>query len=104
MQWVHKGSSLNSPPQPLATYQTSLRNLVASQGITKSGAGDRLYNTLIGLGDTAMKYASSEEDRARAKTVDVEPLINAATDDDWKKLSAIELLNKYGKFQLADMR
>lgn len=88
--------------QPVATYQTSLRNLVASQGITKSGAGDRLYNTLIGLGDTAMKYASSEEDRARAKTVDVEPLINAATDDDWKKLSAIELLNKYGKFQLAD--
>lgn len=88
--------------QPVATYQKSLRNLVDSQGIVKSGAGDRLYNALTGLGDTVMKYASSEEDRARAKTVEVEPLINAATEDDWKKLSAIELLNKYGKFQLAD--
>lgn len=88
--------------QPVATYQKSLRNLVDSQGIVKSGAGDRLYNALTGLGDTVMKYASSEEDRARAKTVEVEPLINAATEDDWKKLSAIELLNKYGQFQLAD--
>lgn len=88
--------------QPVATYQKSLRNLVDSQGIVKSGAGDRLYNALTGLGDNIMKYASSEEDRARAKTVEVEPLINAATEDDWKKLSAIELLNKYGKFQLAD--
>lgn len=88
--------------QPVATYQKSLRNLVDSQGIVKSGAGDRLYNALTGLGDNIMKYAASEEDRARAKTVEVEPLINAATEDDWKKLSAIELLNKYGKFQLAD--
>lgn len=88
--------------QPVATYQKSLRNLVDSQGSVKSGAGDRLYNALTGLGDNIMKYASSEEDRARAKTVEVEPLINAATEDDWKKLSAIELLNKYGKFQLAD--
>ena len=88
--------------QPVATYQKSLRNLVDSQGIVKSGAGDRLYNALTGLGDNIMKYASSEEDRARARTVEVEPLINAATEDDWKKLSAIELLNKYGKFQLAD--
>lgn len=88
--------------QPVATYQKSLRNLVDSQGSVKSGAGGRLYNALTGLGDNIMKYASSEEDRARAKTVEVEPLINAATEDDWKKLSAIELLNKYGKFQLAD--
>lgn len=88
--------------QPVATYQKSLRNLVDSQGIVKSGAGDRLYNALTGLGDSIMKYATSEEDRARARTVEVEPLINAATEDDWKKLSAIELLNKYGKFQLAD--
>lgn len=88
--------------QPVATYQKSLRNLVASQGIAKSGAGDRLYNALTGLGDSIMKYASSEEDRARARTVEVEPLINAATEEDWKKLSAIELLNKYGEFQLAD--
>nr|DAE20556.1 MAG TPA: hypothetical protein [Caudovirales sp. ctSH72] len=88
--------------QPVATYQKSLRNLVASQGIINTGAGDRLYNALTGLGDAAMKFASSEEDRKRAKTVEVEQLINAATEDDWKKLSAIELLNKYGKFQLAD--
>lgn len=88
--------------QPVATYQKSLRNLVASQGIVKTGAGDRLYNAVTGLGDNIMKYASSEEDRARARTVEVEPLINAATEDDWKKLSAIELLNKYGQFQLAD--
>lgn len=88
--------------QPVATYQKSLRNLVDSQGIVKSGAGDRLYNALTGLGSNIMKYASSEEDRARARTVEVEPLINAATEEDWKKLSAIELLNKYGKFQLAD--
>lgn len=88
--------------QPVATYQKSLRNLVDSQGIVKTGAGDRLYNALTGLGSTVMKYASSEEDRARARTVEVEPLINAATEDDWKKLSAIELLNKYGQFQLAD--
>lgn len=88
--------------RPVATYQKSLRNLVDSQGIVKSGAGDRLYNALTGLGDTVMKYASSEEDRARARTVEVKSLINAATEDDWKKLSAIELLNKYGKFQLAD--
>lgn len=88
--------------QPVATYQKSLRNLVDSQGIVKSGAGDRLYNAVTGLGANIMKYASSEEERARARTVEVEPLINAATEDDWKKLSAIELLNKYGKFQLAD--
>lgn len=88
--------------QPVATYQKSLRNLVASQGIVKTGAGDRLYNAVTGLGDAAMKFASGEEDRKRAKTVEVEPLINAATEDDWKKLSAIELLNKYGTFQLAD--
>lgn len=88
--------------QPVATYQKSLRNLVDSQGIVKSGAGDRLYNAVTGLGSNIMKYASSEEDRARAKTVEVEPLINAATEEDWKKLSAIELLNKYGQFQLAD--
>lgn len=88
--------------QPVATYQKSLRNLVASQGIVKTGAGDRLYNAVTGLGDAAMKFASSEEDRKRAKTVEVEPLINAATEEDWKKLSAIELLNKYGQFQLAD--
>lgn len=88
--------------QPVATYQKSLRNLVDSQGIVKSGAGDRLYNAVTGLGSNIMKYASSEEDRARARTVEVEPLINAATEDDWKKLSAIELLNKYGQFQLAD--
>ena len=88
--------------QPVATYQKSLRNLVASQGIVKTGAGDRLYNAVTGLGDNIMKYASSEEDRTRARTVEVEPLINAATEDDWKKLSSIELLNKYGKFQLAD--
>ena len=88
--------------QPVATYQKSLRNLVDSQGIVKSGAGNRLYNAVTGLGSNIMKYASSEEDRARAKTVEVEPLINAATEEDWKKLSAIELLNKYGKFQLAD--
>lgn len=88
--------------QPVATYQKSLRNLVDSQGIVKTGAGDRLYNAVTGLGANIMKYASSEEDRARARTVEVESLINAATEDDWKKLSAIELLNKYGKFQLAD--
>lgn len=88
--------------QPVATYQKSLRNLVDSQGIVKTGAGDRLYNAVTGLGDAAMKFASSEEDRKRARTVEVESLINAATEDDWKKLSAIELLNKYGKFQLAD--
>lgn len=88
--------------QPVATYQKSLRNLVDSQGFVKSGAGDRLYNAVTGLGSNIMKYASSEEDRARARTVEVEPLINAATEDDWKKLSAIELLNKYGQFQLAD--
>lgn len=88
--------------QPVATYQKSLRNLTASQGIVKSGAGDRLYDALTGFGNGLMKYASSEEDRARARTVEVEPLINAATEDDWKKLSALELLNKYGKFQLAD--
>lgn len=88
--------------QPVATYQKSLRNLVDSQGIVKTGAGDRLYNAVTGLGANIMKYASSEEDRARARTVEIEPLINAATEDDWKKLSAIELLNKYGQFQLAD--
>ena len=88
--------------QPVATYQKSLRNLVDSQGIVKTGAGNRLYNAVTGLGDAAMKFASGEEDRKRAKTVEVEQLINAATEDDWKKLSAIELLNKYGKFQLAD--
>lgn len=88
--------------QPVATYQKSLKNLIASQGIVKTGAGDRLYNAVTGLGSNIMKYASSEEDRARARTVEVEPLINAATEDDWKKLSAIELLNKYGQYQLAD--
>lgn len=96
------GTQRQFTKQPVATYQKSLRNLVDSQGIIKSGAGDRLYNALTGLGDSIMKYATSEEDRARAKTVEVEPLSNAATEDDWKKLSAIELLNKYGKFQLAD--
>ena len=96
------GTQRQFTKQPVATYQKSLRNLVASQGIIKTGAGDRLYNAVTGLGDAAMKYASSEEDRTRAKTVEVESLINAATEDDWKKLSAIELLNKYGKFQLAD--
>ncbi len=96
------GTQRQFTKQPVATYQKSLRNLVDSQGIVKSGAGDRLYNALTGLGDNIMKYASSEEDRARARTVEVEPLINAATEDDWKKLSAIELLNKYGQFQLAD--
>ena len=88
--------------QPVATYQKSLRNLVASQGIANSGAGQRLYDAVTGLGDAAIKFASSEEDRKRARTVEVEQLINAATEDEWKKLSAIELLNKYGKFQLAD--
>lgn len=96
------GTQRQFTKQPVATYQKSLRNLVASQGIVKTGAGDRLYNAVTGLGDNIMKYASSEEDRTRARTVEVEPLINAATEDDWKKLSAIELLNKYGKFQLAD--
>lgn len=96
------GTQRQFTKQPVATYQKSLRNLVDSQGIVKSGAGDRLYNALTGLGDNIMKYASSEEDRTRAKTVEVESLINAATEEDWKKLSAIELLNKYGKFQLAD--
>ena len=88
--------------QPVATYQKSLRNLVDSQGIVNTGAGDRLYNAVTGLGDNIMKYAVSEEDRTRARTVEVESLINAATEDDWRKLGAIELLNKYGKFQLAD--
>lgn len=96
------GTQRQFTKQPVATYQKSLRYLVDSQGIVKSGAGDRLYNALTGLGDSVMKYATSEEERTRAKTVEIEPLINAATEDDWKKLSAIELLNKYGKFQLAD--
>lgn len=96
------GTQRQFTKQPVATYQKSLRNLTASQGIVNTGAGDRLYNALTGLGSNIMKYASSEEDRARARTVEVEPLINAATEDDWKKLSAIELLNKYGQFQLAD--
>lgn len=96
------GTQRQFTKQPVATYQKSLRNLVASQGIANTGAGNRLYDALTGLGNAAMKFASGEEDRKRAKTVEVEPLINAATEDDWKKLSAIELLNKYGKFQLAD--
>ena len=96
------GTQRQFTKQPVATYQKSLRNLNASQGIVNTGAGERLYRSLTGLGDAAMKYAIGEEDRTRARVVEVEPLINAATEEDWKKLSAIELLNKYGKFQLAD--
>ena len=96
------GTQRQFTKQPVATYQKSLRNLNATQGIVNTGVGERLYRSLTGLGDAAMKYAIGEEDRTRARVVEVEPLINAATEEDWKKLSAIELLNKYGKFQLAD--
>jgi hypothetical protein len=96
------GTQRQFTKQPVATYEKRLRQVNASNGIVNNGAGERLYRALTGLGDSLMRYAVGEEDRARANTVRVDKLINAATEEDWKKLSAIELLNKYGEFQLSD--
>lgn len=96
------GTQRQFTKQPVATYEKRLRQVNASNGIVNNGAGERLYRALTGLGDSLMRYAVGEEDRARANTVRVDKLINAATEEEWKKLSAIELLNKYGEFQLRD--
>ncbi len=96
------GTQRQFTKQPVATYEKRLRQTNASNGIAYSGAGERLYRALNGLGDSLMQYAIHEEDRARSNTVRVDKLINAATESDWKTLDAIELLNKYGEFQLRD--
>ena len=96
------GTQRQFTKQPVATYEKRLRQVNASNGIVNTGAGERLYRALTGLGDSLMQYAVHEEDRARTNTVRVDKLINAATEDDWKTLDAIEMLNKYGEFQLRD--
>lgn len=96
------GTQRQFTKQPVATYQKRLNQVNSTSGIVEGGAGERLYRALTGLGDSLMQYAIHEEDRARANTVRVDKLINASTEEDWKTLDAIELLNKYGEFQLRD--
>lgn len=96
------GTQRQFTKQPVATYQKRLGNLTAREGIVNTGAGDRLYHALTGLGDAVMAYAIGEEDRKKAKVVQVNKIINSMSDEDMNKLKAIDLLNKYNLGHLAD--
>nr|CAI9750398.1 hypothetical protein JOCKYQNQ_JOCKYQNQ_CDS_0057 [Autographiviridae sp.] len=96
------GTQRQFTKQPVATYQKSIRNLTVNNGLVNTGVGERLHQTLLGLGEALMNYANSEEDRKRANVVRVNRIINSMSDEDMKTLKGMDLLNKYGEMQLAD--
>ena len=44
------GTQRQFTKQPVATYQKNLRGINANAGLAQSGAGEKLYNALTGLG------------------------------------------------------
>lgn len=96
------GTQRQFTKQPVATYEKRLRQVNASNGIVNNGAGERLYRALTGLGDSLMRYAVGEEDRARADVVRVNKIVNSMSDEDMKTLKGMDLINKYGEYQLRD--
>ena len=96
------GTQRQFTKQPVATYQKSLRNITVNNGLVNTGAGERLHQTLMGLGGALMDYAKGEEDRKRANVVRVNRIINSMSDEDMKFLKGMDLFNKYGETQLAD--
>lgn len=96
------GTQRQFTKQPVATYQKNLRGINANAGLAQSGAGEKLYNALTGLGKAINTYANNEEARKQANVVRVNKIINSMSDEDMKTLKGMDLWNKYGEVQLAD--
>lgn len=96
------GTQRQFTKQPVATYQKSLKGINATTGIVNTGAGTRLYNALMGLGDAMQQYMAGEENRKKANVVRAQKIVNSMSEEDMKTLKGIDLLTKYGETQLAD--
>lgn len=79
-----------------------LKGINATAGIVEGSDGKRLYDALVGLGDGLMNYAIDTENRKMSRYEYMKEQIKKASPEELMKLSNIDLLNKYGKAQLAD--
>lgn len=86
----------------MATYIKQLRGINATSGIVEESAGKKLYDALMGLGDGLMNYAIDTENRKMSRYDYMKERMKKATPEDLATLGSIDLLNKYGKAQLAD--
>lgn len=86
----------------MSTYIKQLRGINATSGIVEGSAGKKLYDALMGLGDGLMNYAVDTEKRKLSRYEYMKEQIKKASPEELEKLGNIDLLNKYGKAQLAD--
>lgn len=86
----------------MSTYIKQLRGINATSGIVEGSAGKKLYDALVGLGDGLMNYAIDTENRKMSRYDYMKERMKKATPEDLATLGSIDLLNKYGKAQLAD--
>lgn len=99
------GTQRQFSAMPKNTYEQRLTSLPAHVGVTAPTSNDGLVlaRSLGILGDTLETYsASTEKNREKIGIAEAERIIAGRSEEDMKKLTAIEMLNNYGQFQLAD--
>lgn len=99
------GTQRQFSAQPKDTYEQRLTSLPAHVGVTAPASNDGvlLARSLGVLGDSLMALGvAKEKDREKVDTAATERLLKGVSEEDLKKLKAIDLLNTYGHFELAD--
>lgn len=99
------GTQRQFSAQPKGTYEQRLASLPAHVGVTAPTSTDglALARSLGVLGDTLETYAAStEKNKEKIGIAEAERIIASRSEEDMKKLSAIEMINNYGNFELAD--
>ncbi|SHJ82683.1 hypothetical protein [Propionispora hippei] len=99
------GTQRQFSAMPQNTYEQRLTSLPAHVGVTAPASNDGvlLARSLGVLGDSLMALGvAKEKDREKVDTAATERLLKGVSEEDLKKLKAIDLLNTYGHFELAD--
>lgn len=82
--------------QPVSTYVRNLINVNTSTGAAEGqiNRAQQLMTALSSVGDNLLAYGVGQEERKRTIADRANNLVNAATEEDWNKRSAIEILNQ----------
>lgn len=99
------GTQRQFSAMPQNTYEQRLASLPAHVGVTAPASNDGvlLARSLGVLGDSLLALGvAKEKDREKVDTAATERLLKGASEEDLRKLKAIDLLNTYGHFELAD--
>ena len=99
------GTQRQFSAMPKDTYEQRLASLPSHVAVTTDSSNDGLLlaKSLGVLGDSLVAYGlQKEKDKEKIGIAEAERIIAGRSEDDIKKLTAIEMINNYGQFELAD--